>query len=61
MMWFEDGSVFDGQWGAGQRLKGKHVAVDGSWEYSGEYKDDLQHGTGVFFRVSSWRRGLQGC
>ena len=59
MMWFEDGSVFDGQWSAGQRFKGKHVAADGSWEYSGDYKDDLQHGTGVFFRVRSWRRGLQ--
>lgn len=56
-MCFEDSSVFEGQWEAGQRVKGKHNAPDGSWEYAGDWKDETQHGTGVLYRVMEKRKG----
>lgn len=61
-MVFEDGSTFEGEWQAGERVKGKLAARDGSWEYAGGWKNELQHGSGVLYKVSPWRRrGGGGC
>lgn len=62
-MVFEDGSTFEGEWHAGERVKGKLAARDGSWEYAGGWKGELQHGQGVLYKVrtdwgSSWQGGI---
>lgn len=54
VMTYPDGSTFEGQWVAGTRVKGKLVAGDGSWEYTGDWQGDQQHGQGLLFQVS-WR------
>ena len=48
-MSYKDGSVYDGQWYAGQRSgRGLLLQADGN-RYEGEWADDKKHGDGKFF------------
>lgn len=47
---YPDGSFYEGEWTEGQRIRGRLLAVDGSEEYSGEWKGDKRHGQGVQYR-----------
>ncbi len=46
---FLDGSYYEGQWAAGERVKGMWVSGNNSSEYSGQWRGDLRHGHGVLF------------
>jgi len=50
----QDGSYFEGDWKDGQRVKGKAVSADGSFEYSGGWKGELRHGYGIMYQASAW-------
>ncbi|GAB4815949.1 hypothetical protein N2152v2_002995 [Parachlorella kessleri] len=55
----QDGSYFEGEWADGQRVKGKAVSADGSFEYSGGWKGELRHGYGVMYQASLCAAGRQ--
>ncbi len=42
-----DGSVFEGEWEAGERTRGRWQSADGAQEYSGQWKGHQRHGHGT--------------
>ena len=49
-MSYPDGSYYEGEFGNGMRAKGRYVSNDGTLEYVGAWRKDLQHGQGVLIR-----------
>ena len=45
----------EGEYANGMRSQGKYVSGDGSIEYSGQWRDDLRHGTGTFYQRGLYR------
>ena len=43
---FRDGSLFEGTWKDGERVKGKWVSANRREEYAGEWQQDMRHGEG---------------
>ncbi len=49
-MQYPDGSYYEGEFGNGQRAKGRFVSADGTLEFVGSWWKDRQHGQGVLIQ-----------
>jgi MORN repeat len=61
-MQYADGSFYEGEFGCGERVKGKFVSGDGSVDYTGGWKQDTFHGYGVLHSRGNFKyMGVSVC